>query len=233
MTVEEPAQEPDASAPAREERANRLSLWLEEIMGDEASSEEPASNVPRTTEEPPAENSAASASSTRAPGTPITSLMRTVQRNQPVSPGPAEAPGNPERERSLRRSEVHEESDEDSLLTYDEAVAGYVFLAKRNDEISLKDLNAEEKKLFNESDELEWNSILKTKAVRVVTGREADYVREKMGSRIISSRMVRRRKPLEKLGSWKAKSRWCLHGHSDPDTGSLVTYAPTPQWNLS
>ena len=119
--------------------------------------------------------------------------------------------------------------DEDDLFSYEEAAAGYVFLAKRNDEISLKDLSLEEKKLFSESDELEWNSVLKTRAVRVVTGREADHVREKLGDRIISSRMVRRRKPLEKLGSWKAKSRWCLHGHSDPDTGSLVTYAPTPQ----
>ncbi|CAE7563252.1 GIP, partial [Symbiodinium sp. CCMP2456] len=109
------------------------------------------------------------------------------------------------------------------------AAAGYVFLAKRNDEISLKDLSAKEKELFSQSDTLEWDSILRTKAVRVITGAEADRVRKEQGDRIISSRMVRRRKPLDKLGLWKAKSRWCLHGHSDPDTGSLVTYAPTPQ----
>ena len=104
-----------------------------------------------------------------------------------------------------------------------------MFLAKRNDEINLKDLSAKEKELFSQSDEFEWNSILKTKAVRVITGKEADFVREKFGDRIVSSRMVRRRKPLEEIGAWKAKSRWCLHGHGDPGTGSLVTYAPTPQ----
>ncbi|CAE7233206.1 unnamed protein product [Symbiodinium natans] len=46
---------------------------------------------------------------------------------------------------------------------------------------------------------------------------------------ISSSRMVRRRKPLPEDHKWKAKSRWCVGGHTDPDTGSLTTYSPTPQ----
>ncbi|CAK9100651.1 unnamed protein product [Durusdinium trenchii] len=35
--------------------------------------------------------------------------------------------------------------------------------------------------------------------------------------------------PQPELHSWKAKSRWCIHGHVDPDTGTLCTYSPTPQ----
>ena len=105
----------------------------------------------------------------------------------------------------------------------------WTLLAKRNDEVSLKEMSEKEKKLFEESDLLEWNAILQTKAVRVLHGKEAEKVRKQFPDRIISSRMVRRRKPLPGLHSWKAKSRWCLHGHHDPDTGTLMTYAPTPQ----
>ena len=102
-------------------------------------------------------------------------------------------------------------------------------LAKRGDEVSLKDLSHQEKELFDASDKTEWEAILNTKAVRVIAGAEAMQVRKSQPDRIISSRMVRRRKPQPGINAWKAKSRWCLHGHADPDTGTLVTYAPTPQ----
>ena len=105
----------------------------------------------------------------------------------------------------------------------------WCFAAKRNDEISLKELSKEERLLFDKSDKVEWDAILATKAVRVISGKEAERIRQVYPDRIISSRMVRRKKPQPELHSWKAKSRWCLHGHADPDTGTLVTYAPTPQ----
>ncbi len=105
----------------------------------------------------------------------------------------------------------------------------WTLLAKRGDEISLKDLSNQEKELFDASDKAEWEAILNTKAVRIIAGAEAMQVRKSQSDRIISSRMVRRRKPQPGINAWKAKSRWCLHGHADPDTGTLVTYAPTPQ----
>ena len=111
----------------------------------------------------------------------------------------------------------------------EEATWALVTNPKRNGEISLKELTEEERNLFEKSDEIEWEAILKTKAVRVLLGKEAEEMRRKYPDRIVSSRMVRRKKPLPELHSWKAKSRWCLHGHVDPDTGSLTTYAPTPQ----
>ena len=162
-----------------------------------------------------------------------------------------------ERERSPRRSTpitpaqaASSEETEESLPTWFQeqgwsgTVENYYFngntdfilhqgkwtlMAKRGDEISLKDLSAKEKELFEASDQAEWDAILNTKAVRVIHGAEAMQIRKSHSDRIISSRMVRRRKPQPGLNAWKAKSRWCLHGHSDPDTGSLVTYAPTPQ----
>lgn len=102
-------------------------------------------------------------------------------------------------------------------------------LAKRNDEIDLKDLSKTEREMFDKADLLEWQAILDTKAVSVVTGKEAERLRRLYPHRILSSRMVRRKKPQPGIGAWKAKSRWCLRGHADPDSGSLVTYAPTPQ----
>ena len=104
----------------------------------------------------------------------------------------------------------------------------WTFLAKRADEISLKDLSQEERKQFQESDEIEWEAMLASKAIRVLHGKAAQEVREKHPTRIISSRMVRRKKPIPGLGAWKPKSRWCLRGHHDPDSGRLVTFSPTP-----
>ena len=62
----------------------------------------------------------------------------------------------------------------------------------------------------------------------MIIGEEASKLRRRYPDRILSSRMVRRRKPQPGVGQWKAKSRWCVHGHSDPDTADLVTFAPTP-----
>eukprot|EP00435_Cladocopium_sp_Y103_P028637 s478_g7.t1 len=189
---------------------------------------------------------------TRAPGTPVGRLLDRVPR-QPITPGEEiERPGIVERlaeefdqmaqrHADEQRQQQHQafsshgwsgtffnycQGDEDLILGSD---GRWTLMAKRNDEISLKELSAEEKKLFDESDLLEWKSILHTKAVRVLTGRDAERVRRLHPDRIISSRMVRRKKPLPEMHSWKAKSRWCLHGHHDPDTGTLMTYAPTPQ----
>ena len=93
----------------------------------------------------------------------------------------------------------------------------WAVMQKRNDEISVRDLSAAEQKLLEESDKLEWQTILKTKAVRAIRKTEADKIRREHPDRMISSGMVRRQKPLPGLHQWKAKSRWCLHGHADPD----------------
>ena len=188
---------------------------------------------------------------TRVPGSPLSQLFRRPRIIGPLLPGPR--PLTPaellpaegrvrhladefgDRERSPRRSS-HAPPDDSSNENLSEAGSFYTLkngswclLTKRNDEVSLKDLSEEERVLFDSSDQLEWEAILATKAVKVIQGAEADEARSRYPHRIISSRMVRRKKPQPGLQQWKAKSRWCLHGHCDPDTGTLVTYAPTPQ----
>jgi len=187
------------------------------------------------------------ATTTRAPGTPIRGLLdrvlrsprreRSPRRDPTTALTPAEHIDSTNRVAQQIREFDHLSLPQDpSDQAATESVTFWNFLSglpqtdkKRNDEISLKELSAEEKKLFEESDRLEWEAILQTKAVHVIYGEEAQKIRQQFSDRIVSSRMVRRKKPQPLLHSWKAKSRWCLHGHTDPDTGLLVTYAPTPQ----
>ena len=97
-------------------------------------------------------------------------------------------------------------------------------------EVNLKDLTPVQVKQFEVADETEWQAILQSGAVRVVSAAEALSVRRRHPDRVLSSRMVRRLKPQEGVGTPpKAKSRWCVHGHQDPDTEHLQVYAPTPQ----
>ena len=114
-----------------------------------------------------------------------------------------------------------------SWFTYKEH-SGWTFITSRSDEVDIKKLCREEKERFDASDKIEWEAILKTKAVRVAYGKEAQRIKEMYPDRILASRMVRRKKPLPGMHQWKAKSRWCIAGHSDPDTEHLVTFSPTP-----
>ena len=107
------------------------------------------------------------------------------------------------------------------------------FVAKpvksKGGEFDMKSATPEEIKGFQHSDTEEWRSILEDfKAVSVVTPEEAKKVRLKLPDRIVTSRMVRRKKPTPGVGGWKFKSRWCIHGHVDPDNGTFETYSPMP-----
>ena len=209
ITVEEPAVEPDITT--------RLSPVPEEDpTGPEGL--EPPSKVARTTEPVGAE---------RRSGSPIGSILDMVRRGRQLASGSTDPV---EISPDLEMENPNLEDTGEDLLTFDEDLSAWTYVASRSDEISLKDLSLEEQKLFEESDRVEWEAILQTKAVHVVVGAEAARLREKYSDRIVSSRMVRRKKPVpERLHGWKPKSRWCLHGHRDPDGGSLITYAPTPQ----
>eukprot|EP00959_Pyramimonas_sp_CCMP1952_P298487 6243632-Pyramimonas_sp.AAC.1 len=67
-------------------------------------------------------------------------------------------------------------------------------------------------------------------AVEAIPPKKASVVREQQPERIITSRVVRRWKPVEgTFAQPEAKCRWCVHGHRDPDSGALAVYAPTPQ----
>ena len=98
----------------------------------------------------------------------------------------------------------------------------------KNSEFNMKLASSAEKEGFKMSDADEWASILKLGAAKVLTFKESQAVRQQFPERIITSRMIRRKKPMPGVGSFKYKSRWCLHGHQDPDSGTFEIFSPMP-----
>ncbi|CAE7837485.1 unnamed protein product, partial [Symbiodinium necroappetens] len=240
-SVREPAQEPETSealSPVPEEEMHPSYRFPEgELPSEEPALDQRESKVQRTTEQErsavdarEARNEASSGASSsalpglntseaaavRAPGTPIRHVLDAVTRGREVPAGQASS-----------LPEEHLDDDLCQWFSMDEQ-SKFSFVASRSDEVNLKHLSHAEKKLFEQSDVVEWQAILKTKAVHVLRGREAELMRRKYPERVLSSRMVRRKKPQPGEGNWKAKSRWCIAGHEDPDTASLSTFSPTP-----
>ena len=77
------------------------------------------------------------------------------------------------------------------------------------------------------SREKEWNSILASGAVTVLTLQQSRLIRLLKKERILTSRMVDRWKSTD--DGIIAKSRWCAHGFKDPDLDELSRSSPTPQ----
>ena len=79
--------------------------------------------------------------------------------------------------------------------------------------------------LVDESKLVEWNTLLEKRAIRVHTGKHAQWLKENRADRFMGSRFVIVRKPLEENlhlnvndpATYRVKSRWCLQGHLDPD----------------
>eukprot|EP00971_Amphidinium_carterae_P121367 2403435-Amphidinium_carterae.1 len=99
--------------------------------------------------------------------------------------------------------------------------------AKALGEVRLSDLSDDQRKAFEHADAQEWEGI--RKVVTIHLGPAAQALRERWPNRIISGRMIRRLKAQPGVGSEsKPKSRFCAHGHQDPDTGRMRIFAPTP-----
>ena len=76
----------------------------------------------------------------------------------------------------------------------------------------------------------EWAAILDTSAVTIISPAAAKDLRKHLSHRIVPSRRVSREKPGEGVGAAsKAKCRWCVLGHRDPDIRQLERSSPTPQ----
>jgi len=98
-----------------------------------------------------------------------------------------------------------------------------------NGEFNLKTASPEERLGFEAADLAEWKAICdQLGAVKVHYGVDAERLKSKHPSRVITSRMIRRKKPMPGVGNFKYKSRWCVHGHKDPDSGTFQTFSPMP-----
>ena len=76
----------------------------------------------------------------------------------------------------------------------------------------------------------DWTTILNTSAVTIISPSAAKDIRKHLHHRIVPSRHVYREKPGEGVGAAsKAKCRWCVRGHRDPDIRHLEGSSSTPQ----
>ena len=67
-----------------------------------------------------------------------------------------------------------------------------------------------------------------SRATQHCGGRQLDRIRREHPGRIMPSRFIFTKKAGEVGEDWKAKARWILLGHRDPDAAQLERYAPTP-----
>ena len=90
-----------------------------------------------------------------------------------------------------------------------------------------------EKAEWNCADKEEWQKIVESGAVKVLSVTESRKVTKELEARgelgrILPTRMVRRYKPSEEVGvPASRKSRWCVRGDKDPDILELQRFAPT------
>ena len=89
--------------------------------------------------------------------------------------------------------QTYERQAELSLFSF-KAEQGWTLLANRNDEVDIRKLAQKEREMFLKSDQIEWEAILGTKAVAA-----PHFVADVYADRILSSRMVRRKKPTAEI----------------------------------
>eukprot|EP00435_Cladocopium_sp_Y103_P063446 s1441_g25.t1 len=100
-------------------------------------------------------------------------------------------------------------------------------------EIFPHEIAAEDWPAWEEQDRAEFQKIVDSGALRVLSPEESARVRKELEmegktDRILPSRMVRRLKPAEEPGAPRVKkSRFCIRGDRDPDAIFLSRFAPT------
>ena len=100
----------------------------------------------------------------------------------------------------------------------------------RNDELPRHLIPDSEWPRFLQATVAEWTAILDTSAITIISPTAAKDIRKHLPHRIVPSRHVYREKPGEGVGTAsKAKCRWCVLGHRDPDIRHLERSSPTPQ----
>ena len=91
-------------------------------------------------------------------------------------------------------------------------------------------ITGDERKMFDEAKRCEIDSLVSSNAIEIVTNEEEEVnsIKGKYSHRIMPWRFILTKKAGEIGEDWKAKARWILLGHKDPDAINLERYAPTP-----
>ena len=96
-------------------------------------------------------------------------------------------------------------------------------------ELDEKSLSPQEVVIFNGAKLTEINNLINSNAIEMITDPKLlEEIRSQFAHRIMPSRFILVKKAGEVGEDWKAKARWILLGHKDPDALQLERYAPTP-----
>ena len=96
-------------------------------------------------------------------------------------------------------------------------------------ELNWKALSNTEKAMFIEAKIKEISNLVDSNAIQIETDKKTiERIMREYPHRIMPSRFIFTRKAGEIGEDWKAKARWILLGHRDPDSLQLERYAPTP-----
>ena len=96
-------------------------------------------------------------------------------------------------------------------------------------ELDWKKLSEDEKKMFVEAKITEIENLVNSNAIAIETDKNTiEKIMREYPHRIMPSRFIFTKKAGELGETWKAKARWILLGHKDPDSLELERYAPTP-----
>ena len=99
------------------------------------------------------------------------------------------------------------------------------YLQKKSKELNHSNNEPALQEQIDDSKVTEWQTLISKGAVKVISGRQAEHIKEKLSHRFIGSRFVIVRKgavegqqidPTDP-NTYRVKSRWCLQGHLDPD----------------
>ena len=100
----------------------------------------------------------------------------------------------------------------------------------RGDELPRHMIPESEEPRLPQATVAEWTAILDASAVTIISPAAAKDTRRHLSHRIVPSRHVYCEKPGEGVGAAsKAKCRWCVLGHRDPDIRQFERSSPTPQ----
>ena len=118
----------------------------------------------------------------------------------------------------------------DTYYMCSELHSGWICLTKKSGkELQERLLTPQEQELFKEAKLLEIQNLEGTNAIEFVTDREEiARVLSDLPHRVMPSRFIITKKMQEVGQAWKAKARWILLGHRDPDALKVERYAPTP-----
>ena len=119
---------------------------------------------------------------------------------------------------------------QNSYHEHDKLTGLNAIAVKRTQELPRSKIPESEWPKFHEATIKEWEAILETTAVTIISPKAAKDIYRTCPDRIIPSRHVYREKPGEGVGSCStAKARWCVQGLHDPDLLKLERASPTPQ----